>query len=772
MELARSLSRVVIRIEAALLGLGYRAAALGYLALVLSVVLWFVITGKVIAPDVQDVELGLPASQTSSIQNRKFDDYYLNYVPELAEHLTSPRSGWLATWSDLNELGQPLYHTEGLSPAYLPTWLLTRLSSDPIVVITALTLLTAFLGGAFAFLLAMEWGLHPLAALSAALLLVSTPMVAYWATFPMYFAVYCWGTGLMWSFQRATRRRDAGGWLALAFCAYALLMSVYPQMIVQHAYLFAAWAGVVLWRAARDRGGRRAAGLAGFGVSAVVVGAALTLPVFLDLWLTAKASARLDVPASFYTALFPNIASWRDAAKWLVTTAVPDLFGNPSAPSYPFFYPGRSVVPWVWLLAISGIPLCLRKTWGWWLAVAVCVVLVLDKSLYQFAVAHFGFGLSRSNPLAVAVLPTIWMAAHALDGMLRLGERPDASGRTTQGEARSAQFAVLATALGLLACAYALALATGHSISWARVLLLGASLLACAALWGRYPAIAALTGVALAVFAYGWPLVLVQDWSSIRKTSPLVEAIRSNLPKGSRYAWVSKPTTLPPNVNATVGLATIHTYDSLSPRRYQALIAELGGAVTVYGRYNSWISPPAGSAALQLSDIGLFLSSRQLPETYGSPLAVVSGVFLYRNDLRIGGWLAMPLEEAAVNGEDYRVMQPAQTTRLPAQRVLDMGDEMEFTVVGSRPTLLVLSQKYNRQWLAEWRSTGPWRRAAAVCVNGFFQGVVVPQGATSIRLSFRPWSRYAWFSHAFFAAALALLVFRSLRTRLERRTSR
>ena len=763
MALANVLSRFAARIEGALSGLNHRTAGLGYLALFGFVALWFGIGGKVIAPHVQDIELGLPASPASAaIQNRKFNDFFLNYIPELQQQLTSPRSGWIATWSNLNEIGSPLYHTEGLSPAYPPTWVLTRLSDDPIVVITVLVLLTAFLGGAFAFLLAKEWGLHPLASLSAALLLISAPMIAYWATFPMYFAVYCWGTGLMWGFQRATKRRDAGGWLALALCSYALLMSVYPQMIVQHAYLLAAWSGVILWRVARDQGGRRAAALAAYGVSAVAVGTALALPVFLDLSLAAKESARLNVPASFYTALFPHISSWQDAAGWLATTAVPDLFGNPSSPDYPFVYNGRSVVPWASLLALSGIPFSLRKTWGWWLAVAICVVLAFDRPLYHFAVAHLGFGFSRSNPLAVVVLPMTWLAALALDGMLRRRERPWAGPQATANAARTARVVAFAACLGILACAYALALATGQALRGERVLLLASSLLACAALWGRYPALSAVVGGALAVFAYSWPLVLVQDLSAIHRTSPLVEAIRTHLPQGSRYAWVSDPTTLPPDVNAEVNLATIHTYDSLSPKSYQALIVQLGGTTSVFGRHNSWIKPPAASAELQLSDIGLFLSSKRLAEVLGAPVAVVGGVFIYPNTQRIGSWMSIPLDDAQADGQGYLVAQPTLARRLPAKKVRDLGDEMEFVVTGSAPALLVLSQKFNAQWLAEWGTGNIWHSAPSVRVNGFFQGVVVPQQAQRVRLSFRPWARYAWFAHVFFAVAGILVALRGI----------
>ena len=730
-------------------------AALVYLAICASVALWFAVTGQVIAPYLQEAELGLPATQTSSIQNQKFSDFYQNYVAELQQHIASPRSGWIATWSDMNELGRPLYQTEGLSPAYVPTWLLMQLSHDPVVIITTLVLLTAFLGGFFALLLAREWELHPLAALSAALLLISTPMITYWATFPMYFAAYCWATGMMWSFQRMTRCRDAGGWLVLAFSAYALLMTVYPQMTVQNSYLLGSWAGVVLWRSLRHQGGRRAATLAAYGASAVLVGTLLALPVFLDLWLAAKESARLNVSPDFYTALFPKIHSWQDAAQWFVSVSAPDLFGNPSAPDYPFVYNGRSAVPWVWLLAIATITLCLRKVWGWWLAVAICIVLVLSEPLYHFGVAHLGFGLSRSNPLAVAVLPMLWLAVYALDSVLRSKVSSATNAKASQTGAVSARLTAFATCLAIVGCAFALAKTSGHAVDDIRVFLIGLSFLAFAGLWSGYVAVAASVGVILAVGAYGWPLLLIHNAASIRWTSPLVEAVRANLPEGSRYAWVTEPPmSLWPNVNATLGLATIHTYNSLSPKSYQALVRELGGEVLVYGRINTWINPPATSASLQLANIALFLSARPLPNKYGTPLAAVGSVFIYRNDQRMGAWMNMPLSEATGDpSSGYRIEQPAQATRWVVERVRNDGDAQEFAMTVTQPSLFVLSQKFHSQWIAEWRDGSEWHNASTVSVNGFFQGVIVPQGTQSVRISFRPWVRYAWCAHLFFAVA-------------------
>ena len=172
----------------------------------------FVIFGEVIAPNRQSIELGAIDDQplAKHIENRKFNDYSLVYLPEVAQHLRGPRSGWPALWTNDNELGRSLYQISGFSPAYLPSWAIATLTNSPWRFITALSLFHCFLSGLFVILFCRENGLQPLAGLIAGSSLATSPLFMYWLTFPMFAAALVLGGRCAWALARLAKRGPGG----------------------------------------------------------------------------------------------------------------------------------------------------------------------------------------------------------------------------------------------------------------------------------------------------------------------------------------------------------------------------------------------------------------------------------------------------------------------------------------------------------------------------------------------------------------------------------
>lgn len=740
----------------------FRNCLFFYIAFFLALTFPYWLQGEVIAPYRQTAELAAPeASGAGHLENRKFSDYSNGYIPEITGLMHGQRSGWLALWTGRNELGRPLEQISGFSPAYPPSLLIAAFSNSPQRFITVLSLGICFLAGLFALMLCKELRLSPLAGLLASGSLAASPFFMYWLTFPMFPAVWCWSAGAMYAVTRLARKPDLLGWSVLSFSIDSLLMTAYPQPVVFHAYILTGYGAYLAYGHWQSKGGRSTARYLAVVTSAVVVGGLLALPTYADLAYTASESARVAPDPSFFMANFPQLDSLNAVVRFVVLGTFPEILGNPISPSYPFVYDGRSVTPLVIFLSFVSL-LRFRENWGWWLAVVVLCALMFVHPFYVFGVKHLGFNLSRTNPIGMIMLPVTIIAAYGADALIRRTQMKQYS--------RAAMMAAGGTLLALtLAVAFGLALEL--FIRWGAVAM---SLLVTGLLAAQFdrtrPAllVAALLAVASSI---SFPLMLRQDASLIVTSSPLVEKLRSNLPPDSRYA-VAAPGlgVLPPNLNAAVGLASLHSYNSLSSRRYHTLIKALGGEVLTYGRWNGSISPDYGSAMFWMSNVALMLSASKLEHDNLDYLGKVGDVHLHRVISRMGCCLQVTLPPNSMTPDGITLADPRSLALHRPAKTLDKGDLLEFDVQGSQSSLLILSQKFHRDWQAQVLTGSVWTEAKTVPVNEVFQGVLLPEGAQKLRLQFKPYVRFAWLAHVFWLLVLMALAYQALQSRKERRS--
>ena len=220
-------------------------------------------------------------SGATQIENKKFGDQTNGFIPEISDQFNAPRSGWLTLWTNSNELGRPIYHTAGFSPAYFPSWVISKFTENPWTFFTILTLLTCFFAGLFLILLCQELLLAPFAALIAGLLFTFSPYLMYWITFPMFASAWCWSACAMWSLTRLSRTKDWLSWVILTFSIYSLLMTAYPQLVIFHAYLLVGY-GLYITFKQKNQDAAELKKFLLFSSSAVVIGIILTLPVMMD----------------------------------------------------------------------------------------------------------------------------------------------------------------------------------------------------------------------------------------------------------------------------------------------------------------------------------------------------------------------------------------------------------------------------------------------------------------------------------------------------------
>ena len=221
----------------------YRVAACLYISLFSLLTFSYWGNGGVVAPDRQHNQVSLKDDSGSTlIENYKFSDFTKKFVPEINEHLKAKKSGYLALWTNHNELGRPPEHLGGFGSAYLPSWILANLTDSPWIFITTISLLTSFLAGIFLLLFCKEQNLSPLAGFMASSSIGTSPFFMYWLTFPMFISVWCWGLGALYGLVRIDKKRDLFGWSILGFSVYSFLMTARPQGAVYVAYtLFFYW---------------------------------------------------------------------------------------------------------------------------------------------------------------------------------------------------------------------------------------------------------------------------------------------------------------------------------------------------------------------------------------------------------------------------------------------------------------------------------------------------------------------------------------------------
>jgi hypothetical protein len=279
----------------------------------------------------------------------------------------------------------------------------------------------------------------------------------------------------------------------------------------------------------------------------------------------------------------------------------------------------------------------------------------------------------------------------------------------------------------------------------------------CALALARSRSAALLALLALASAAhYALPLRLLRPEAEIARDSELVQLLRRETRDGSRYALVGEPgRLLPSNQEQLLGLRSIHTYDSLSPRAYQAWARRASQTGTqLYGRHFRSLAAPhdLASPALDAAGVAVWVAPQGLrPDKRGEQLAPLGRGGVYRAHER-------PILEAQLarfetaGGEVRLGGLLRELPRLPVRRSLDQGDRLSFEVSPTpERTLLFVSQQHHPHW----RAFADGVELASVPVDGLFLGVLLPPGTRSVELRFLPNARLAWLPQAAFAALFA-----------------
>lgn len=722
--------------------------------------------GHVVFPHDNALQVGLggDGSGDGEASNLRFSDQSSFYVPELAAHLAAPRSGWIATWTDDVEMGRPLTHLSGLSPAYPPTWCLMAVCSDPFAIYTWLFALTVAATACFAFLFFRALDVDPwVSAVGACCAAFGVP-VLYWSSFLMYASGIAWTFALLWLVTRTVEKPSAVRLLGIAAACYALLLSGYPQHIVWHGAFVVAWTIARLARSPSTMQERLVCvGRLAIAVAGSVIAA---LPVWLDVALAWSRSARTAVDPEFFVSTLPAVGSWSELAAQLALLFDPRLLGDPAAPDFRFLYHGVAFGPLIgFAVLVSWRGGAWREHLPSYVFLALGLGLFFWPAAYRWAVLHAGFGLSRTPPVWGAIVPALVCGTRELDALVRRRER------ATIGPAIVLLVLGLGT-VGGLRWASADFVAAGRESSWVVALALSALALAVLLFVRRGPAIA-LVAVVIA-FVEGCELVLARPRASIQTHSPLVDGLRERLAGGGRYAIVGETPkfVLPANEELLLGLRSVHAYDSLSPTTYQDWVKRFSKEGTRnYGRRFNRITDASLLASGELEKAGVthVLSAQPLAVPNWKPDGKLGPFFVYATGAGHTRGVLLPKERYRVDG--LSATTAGDWPKEPWEEVEfdeDAGDVLYTRLEeDASGRLLVLRQQFHPQWVAGepvgWCGFGTQpmpRPLTSVLVDGFYQGVLVPPGCDSVVLEVRSLSRLAWVPWLAFALLFGLTVFK------------
>ncbi|MDJ0702264.1 MAG: hypothetical protein QNJ46_03200 [Leptolyngbyaceae cyanobacterium MO_188.B28] len=688
--------------------------------------------------------MGTPVTTNSYQSNPKFADQSTVYIPEIQQHLHNTRHSWISTWNPAVQLGRPTFQLSGFSRAFPLTNLLTLITQSPFRVYTVLTIAIMSFTGIFFFLFLKTMELSPLACLTAATGLSLSIFAAYWMTFVMFLSAICWACGLLWQVTEFIKRPSFAKGTGISFLTYCLLMTAYPQSVVMMGYVIGIQIVVSLYE---KREGFRQTLWRLFQLGLIFIsGAVATLPVYLDLFVTAQRSARLSTSDEFFLAVLPKLHNIQEVFAFITALVDPFWWGNPIEPTFPLpFYNGLSLSPlYFGLLLISFLSPVLWRQKGYWHSlILLCVLATMWPSAYLFAVNHLGFHLSRSLLLGGAVIPAFILCSYAVDALQE--KVPYIKLRWRLGLVVGISFLVITGVQIEIAANSDLQIQWGWAIaSW----LMTAGVILFIQFQKQWLLIFL---TAATTFLYSYALTLMRPPESIYTRSPLIEAVSEQTIDGSRYALFGADLdgVLPPNQETLFHLRSIHSYDSLSSRNYQNLVTEWSDSGSiVYGRHFNVLDNQERlkSQEFRLSGISLLLSRQRLNSESFRQVDEINGITLYQT--LYPPILRLQTPHYHLESFDKVILEePFDRQGTSTPTIVKEFDDYRELHVESRPqsTLLFLSQQYHPFWQATDEKGNIFQ---TVIVNQFYQGVQLPSNTETVVLRFQPWVLWSWIPQA------------------------
>lgn len=690
-----------------------------------------------------------PITQSTYIESTFFADYLTGFIPQIDLQLHANRSGWLTLWSNQLEFGHQLLHLSGFSPAYVLTWLMMWVIDDAYVFSTVSFVVCVYLTGIFVLLYTQLLTQHRSVALLTALCSAFTLSFYFYNTFVMFIAICCWGTAVCYGLLRL-RNQPHNRWVALfiSFAIYSLLYTTYPQSVLSAAYIIAGYMAVLAWQLRHQPLQFRA--FVGWGIGALMFGALLTLPTYLDTYTRLRLSpARTGIGVDFFLAIIPNVQSLQHALQVGLAYVVSDIWQPITTftkPKYPFNGGHTSLL--MMLFVILGVLHHWRNLWGWVVWLFVAIAFSFNHMFFQIGYASIFPQISRGAFFGgfTHFLPQFVLALYGIHSIL-----------TTQWVQRPRRNALSLFVAGQFVIG---AVAYGYwqqiPIQWNFVgFELGIVAAIMVVLRDTQPTRKfALLVIIILVNAYflARPLLLVQPYANVIHRSDTAQTIQKTLYPDSYVAVVAiKPSNrLEPNFTVMLDIPIIGSYSSFQSQYYLEFMRRLHVDTSTYNRNIRSIGLPLNMTDLWLSNVRTIVSDKPIDTPEITRLTRSLGMYVYTIADGMGCCLQMPMQALRADNDRYWIDNPQAATNQRLSKQNDQGDAFTVIVTASATdTVVMFNQQFHPDWVAQVQTPQGWQATTTVVINDVYQGVRIPAGSTTLTMQFKPWIRWSIVANLF-----------------------
>lgn len=182
-----------------------------------------------------------------------YGDFHNQEIGEMMLSLTSPKSGPIATWTNMSGHGRALFQHFAYTQANFTTWMATRiggdlLNGDVYTISTIRNLTIIYVAELFLMLYGMQIGINRWASVIAGFIYATSPTFSAWIVNYPFLVSGSIGAVALYAIHRLIIKPQLWVWLLLALTIHIKVTSAYIQHMIYLMYILAGYTCSIIIR--------------------------------------------------------------------------------------------------------------------------------------------------------------------------------------------------------------------------------------------------------------------------------------------------------------------------------------------------------------------------------------------------------------------------------------------------------------------------------------------------------------------------------------------